>query len=275
MSTLKRLVSKLAPDDAKAAARVALADDDASAYVAKHAKQLAERGITKPVPRLPFVALLDALEAGKRVALIDHRAAPADVVRALGTLKAPKATAGWAQHIVKNDDLDVETVLAAAAAAWEPKGIVLVNLDTTSDQLAIAAVPRDALAGIQEAAKQAKLRIAVVEAAAPPAEAPAAAESPARAMETWPDATQDPPGTWRYFLLLEQKRSLCLVKYPVAYDVHASTLRGDSKPEKKAFASAAACTAAYLAHLAQLRADGWQQFDADEHAKALRAARKR
>jgi hypothetical protein len=276
MRSLQQLVSVLAPGDTKAAARVTLAEEKPDAYVAKYTKDLAERGITKPVPNLAFVALLDALAAGKRVALIDHRAAPEDVLFALKPLKAPaKPTPGWARGIDPDDDRDPETVIAAAAHGYEARGVALLNLDTTSDQLAIVAVASDAVAAVKSAAKAAGVAIALIKPKPLQAPAPAARETPARAMETWPSAAEDPPGTWRYFLQLDEKRSLCLVKYVTAYDVHAHPLGSESTRDKRGFPDAATCTAAYLTHIEQLRADGWQQYEADEHAKALRGARKR
>ena len=89
-----RLVAAVSGSRAVRAA-VAQAVDDPTAYVRAHAETLHQRGVTAPIPELPFLALLDALDAEGRVALLDHRSASEDVVATLRALK-PRLKLAWA-----------------------------------------------------------------------------------------------------------------------------------------------------------------------------------
>lgn len=277
------VVEIVAPRDKGVATRVALAESDPAAYVKKHAKELRARGITKPVQRLPLVALLDGLEVIKRVALVDHRAAPEDVAwLLLGLRGTPKLPMACAKGIDDDDERPVDEILSVAAAAAKAKGLALVNMDTESDQYAIVVVPKDAAARLARAISLAGGRGAVITVKRAPdrtkgkKKTTAASRGPARAgtaMEIWPDASKDAPGTWRYFVRREDSRSLCTVFYPIAYDVHAGPLGGSSRSEKLTFESRTACTTAYLAYLGELERGGWEQLEAAEHQKASLGAR--
>ncbi len=61
LRAFRELAELLAPGVRAVAERVALAVEDPAAYVKKHARELGERGVTKPIPRLPLVALLDGI----------------------------------------------------------------------------------------------------------------------------------------------------------------------------------------------------------------------
>lgn len=269
----------LAPEAIKVRARVRLAVEDPKQYVKAHAKELALRGVKAPVPKLPFLALLDGLDADARVALLDHKAPAEDVVARLRKLKAPaKLDFSWADSLDYEslEDLPTERFIEAVAARVEPLGVVLLNLDTGSDQLAIGMVHRSRV-NITLAAMKAAGHPARIVAAKALAEKPKPAPKRPRggsALEEWTDCSTDPSNTWRYFIDEAGARSVCLRKWPQAFDVMQETLTGvrGSKSEKKSFPTPRECTAAYVAYYEQLKREGWRQYSAPEHAKALKAA---
>lgn len=268
----------LAPDASKVRARVRLAIDDPKKYLKTHAKELALRGVTAPVPKLPFIALLDALRADSRVALVDGKARAADVIALLKKLDAPvKLDFAWAAALDYESlaSLPTERFLEAVAARVEPAGVVLLALDTGSDEHAIVMVHRSRV-NITLAAMKAAGHPARIVAAKALAEKPKPAPKRPRggaAMEEWPDCSADPSNTWRYFIDADGTRSLCLRKWPQAFDLMLETLSEprQSKSEKKSFPTPRECGGAYVAYYEGLKRDGWLQFSAQEHAKALKA----
>ncbi|MBK8996837.1 MAG: hypothetical protein IPM35_13960 [Myxococcales bacterium] len=269
----------LAPEATKVRARVRLAVEDPKKYAKTHAKELARRGVTAPVPKLPFLALIDGLAAEARVALLDPKAPAAVVIAELRKLRAPsKLDFSWADSLDYEtlNDLPTERVIEAVAARVEALGVVLLNLDAGSDQLAIGTVHRSRV-NITLAAMKAAGHPARIVAAKPLADKPKPAAKRPRggsALEEWPDCSADPSNTWRYFIDEAGVRSLCLRKWPQAFDVMLETLTGarGSKSEKKSFPTPRECTSAYVAYYQQLEREGWRQFSAPEHAKALKAA---
>lgn len=267
----------LAPEATRVGARVRLAIEDPKQYLKTHGKQLALRGVTAPTPKLPFIALLDGLDADGRIALLDGKAPAEDVVARLRKLKSPvRADFSWADSLDYEslDELTTERVIEAVAARVEPPGIVLLNLDTGSDQYAIVMVHRSRV-NITLAAMKAAGHPARIVAAKALADKPKPAPKRTRggtALEEWPDCSTDPSNTWRYFIDVEGARSLCLRKWPQAFDVMLETLtaaRG-SKSEKKSFPTPRECASAYVEYYEQLQREGWQQYSAQEHAKAMK-----
>ncbi len=137
-----KLGDLLAAGDRKVRERLELALTDGALYVREHAQELFERGVTKPIPKLPLIALLDGLDAANRVALLDWKSPAHDVRAALGALR-PRVKIDWAWmkpfEEEELDDISTERLLHAVAAHVPPK-IALVNLHTGSDELAIAFV---------------------------------------------------------------------------------------------------------------------------------------
>ena len=261
--------------DQALAKRVALALSDPKAFVARHAKTLAARGVSKPVPRLPLLVVLDGLEARKRVALIDWKTRAEDVVFALSRLRAPvKIDGGWMDAFDEDalDDLSTERVLQAIAAQLAP-AVTMVNLDTESDQLAIVLVEsadaRAVLAGMR-AVGHAAAAVKPKPLAKPKPAAKRGGATPGTAMASWPRCDADAPNTWRYFVHREKLRSLCTRKWESAFEVmEAPAWSTSGSMDRREHASDAACRRAYVSHYASLEKDGWSQFSAEEHAKEL------
>lgn len=264
-------------------AAVARAIGDPAEYVRTHAKALSERGVRRPVPELPFLALLDALDAEGRVALLDHRAAPEDVVAALRALQ-PKRKLGWAWLKAHDeealDDLGIERFVAAIAAQSVPPELALVNLDTRSDQLALVFVEADAVAALLAAAKAAHHPAARVAPKALPApKAKPTVARPGEPLGEWPPCEADPPNTARHFFHRERARSLWTRRWETAFDVmEGPAWEWGMERDHRELPTPKACARAYAAFVRELRAAGWLQFTEDEAKRELlshQAARKK
>lgn len=279
---LVKAAETLAPEATKVRARVRLALEDPEKYAKAHAKELALRGVTVSGPKLPFLALIDGLAADARVALLAPKARPVDVIAKLRKLAAPaKLDFAWADSLDYEalNDLPTERFIEAVAARLEPLGVVLLYLDTGSDQWAIGTVHRSrvnlTLAALKAAGHPARI-VSAKALAEKPRSAPKRPRGGA-ALEEWPDCSADPSNTWRYFIDEAGARSICLRKWPQAFDVMQETLTGalGSRSEKKSFPTPRECTSAYVAYYEQLRGEGWRQYSAPEHAKALKARAQR
>lgn len=141
---LLALTALLAPEDAPAMARVALALEDPAAYVKAFRGELKERGLKGPVDDLPWIALVDALLASKRLVELDWEAAPEELVFGLSKLRtAPRAKA-WQRAL--RDDPEREERLAwelleLFGRALKPEGVVPCQLDMDSDAYPVLLLP--------------------------------------------------------------------------------------------------------------------------------------
>lgn len=271
----RKIVDLLAVGDRVLGERIGDALSDPKAFVARHAKALALRGVSKPTPRLPLLVLLDGLEAKKRVALIDWKSPAEDVVFALSRLRSPvKVDGRWMKAFDEDalDDLSTERVLQAIAAQIEPTA-TMVNLDTESDQFAIVLVERSHARALLAATSAVGHGAAVVKPKplAKPKPAPKRrGGTPGTPMEVWPPCEADEPNTWRYFVHREKLRSLCTRKWESAFEVMEAPAWSTSETtDRRAHTTAEACRRAYVAHYESLQKDGWSQFSAEEHAKEL------
>lgn len=268
----------LAPGAMKVSARVRLAVENPTGYVTRHRPELAKRGVTAPTPRLPFFALLDGLDADGRVALVEGNASAKEVLLRVRKLKAPnKLDFRWADSLdfTSLENVTAERFLQAIAARAEPAGVVFLSLDTGTDQHAVVMVDRSrvniTLAAMKAAGYPA--RIVAVKALVEKAKPAAKRTRGGAPLEEWPECDADPSNTWRYFIDKDGTRSLCLRKWPQAFDLMHESLKSPapSRSEKKSFATVQQCREAYVAFYAELAKDGWLQFAAPEHAKELKA----
>lgn len=271
-----RLVAALDGSRAVRAA-VAQAVDDPVAYVRAHVETLRERGVTAPIPELPLLALLDALDAEGRVALLDHRTASEDVVASLRGLK-PRRKLAWAWLKAHDedalDDLGLERLLAAIAAEALPPELALVNLDTRSDQMAILIVDAESAAELLAAAKGVRhpaKRVAPKVLAKPKAK-PAATARSGEPMSEWPPWEADPWGTTRYFFHRERGRSLWMRRWESAFDVmEGPAWEWAMDKDHRDFDTSEDCARSYAAFVAELRRTGWLQFSEEESRRELSA----
>lgn len=135
----------------RAVAEVELATSQPGAYVAKFAKRLAERRITKPTKQLPWIALIDALTGDRLAVEFDHRTFPEDVVDAIETLRSlPKSRSRWRWARDVDDGTSTERFLAAVVHHAK---IPLALIDIGSDSFVIVA-SKDTKLGLQRIAPQ-------------------------------------------------------------------------------------------------------------------------
>lgn len=269
----------LAPADKDLVDRLTLAIDEPEQYLKVYREELAQRAVSTPVPRLALIALLDGLAAREQVALIDWKTPAEDVVDALKNIRgAPEIDWAWVRAFDEDelDDLSTERFLSAVAAEVESqkRGISLVNLDTGSDQFAIVLVTTDKANAVLAAMKATRHKAELVR------PKPIAKPRPARrtqanqggaAMAEWPVASEDAPGTWRYFLQPDRAQMVCLRKAEEAFDVISGPAHGDSTTQRRSFVSAEACNEGWVAEIETLRSGGYLQYTDTEHAKELRA----
>ncbi|MFO0551196.1 MAG: hypothetical protein U0271_22595 [Polyangiaceae bacterium] len=275
-----RLADALGASPAVRAA-VSEAVEEPAAYMREHASTLRERGLegpTLPAPsELPFLALLDALDAEDRVALLDHRSAAEDVLDALRGLKPKrKLTWAWVKRHDEDalDDVGVERLLAAVAAEALPAELALANLDTRSDQLAVVIVEQPRISELIAAAKAVRhpaKRITPKALPAPKAK-PSAVARAGVAMTDWPSCEADSNNSSRHFFHRERARSLWTRKWETAFDVmEGPAWEWSMEKDHRAFETPEACAQGYAAFVEALRGAGWLQFSEDEAKRELTA----
>lgn len=247
-------------------------------------RRCASAAFTAPIPELPFLALLDALDAEGRVALLDHRIGSGEGVAALRALK-PKRKLAWAWLKGHDedalDDLELERLLAAVAAEALPPELALVNLDTRSDQMAIVVVDADGVSELLSAARGIRhpAKRVTPKALPKPKAKPVATARSGLAMSDWPPCEADPSSTSRYFFHRERGRSLWTRKWETAFDVmEGPAWEWAMNKDHREFDSPEACARSYAAYVTEVRSAGWVQFSEEEARRELlaqQAARKR
>jgi hypothetical protein len=130
----------LAPDQPDVAHRATAAHDDPPAYLGQHAKRLANRGITEPVPLLPWIALVDALTDGGLAAEVDWREQPDEVVRQLRRLRTSPPDA-WEWAIDTEFHVRTDAFLKITAGHLRTAGVALTTLDIDSDCYPLVLAP--------------------------------------------------------------------------------------------------------------------------------------
>jgi len=264
----------LAPGNASVVNSIRLALQRPDEYVKTHARDLMDRGVTKPIPRLPLIALLDALDAAKVIALIDWKASTEDTVFLLRKLKT-KLSWTWMKPYDEDDldDLSMDRFLSAIAAEADPKGLALVNIDTSSDQYAIALLERSRASEIAKAMKAVGHRAEVIvpKPLAKPKTSPTNAGQ-GTPMPKWPSCKHDASNTARYFFHREKRRSVWTRIWDTAFDVMEGTAWSFStKRDTRDFDTRSECLRAYVTFIEQLHHDGWLQFTEPEAQKEVRA----
>jgi hypothetical protein len=265
----------LAPGDASVARVVRLAIEDPDQYMKTHVRDLRDRGVTKPIPTLPLIALLDALDDAKLVALIDCKSATDDVVFLMRGVTAKKKRLSWAWMKPYDeddlDDLSMDRLLEAVASEANTHGLALVNIDAGSDQYAITIVERARTAKILKAMKAVghPAKIIVARPLAKPKPAPTRFRL-GTPMTEWPSGSADPSDTSRYFFHRERRRSLWTRRFETVFRVMEGPAWSYSmKQDVREHKTSAECTRKYVAFIAQLHGDGWLQFTLPEANKEL------
>jgi len=263
----------LAPKDVSIVKSVRLAIERPDEYVKTHARDLADRGVTKPIPELPSLALLDALDAARLVALIDWKSATEDVVFLLRKLKTNKNLSwAWMKPYDEDDldDLSLDRLLKAIASEAD-RNFALVNIDTSSDQYAIAIVERARASQIVKAMNAVGERAEVI--VGKPLAKPKPKPTRVRAgtpMAKWPSCVSDASNTSRYFFHRENRRSLWTRRWEGAFEVmEGPAWSWSMKHDRRDFRTTKACTKGYVDFIEQLRRDGWLQFTLPEANKEM------
>ncbi len=213
LEALLEIATVLAPKSKSARARVELAFIEPKAYVRKYARQLNERNIERPIPALPWIALIDALEAAKVLVEIDWKTDSDEVEAAIRKLKKGFTL----PPIDELDDRSTWELLELAGAALRKQGLQLGQLDMSSDNHCLVVVPKDTLSTLVRLGKTAKF--GRVEAFGDRLGA-ATKERVARARRLEREAEEEakrPKPTWRFFV--KGKACWSLLEAPAAFTI--------------------------------------------------------
>ncbi|MBD0737125.1 hypothetical protein [Streptomyces sp. CBMA29] len=143
-TALEAVAALLAPGHPAVAADVRLAVDDPDGYVRTYADRLDERGIDEPFPHLPWIALVDALEARRLLAEFDWKEAPDEIQARLRRLDSRPVIDPWDDlPDVPADELGLQTheFLAACGRRYHEYGKALAVLDIESDCYPVVCLP--------------------------------------------------------------------------------------------------------------------------------------
>lgn len=158
---LVAVAAMLAPDRPVVAEQAAAAHDDPLAFVRRHARRLANRGITEPIRILPWIALVNALADHHLLAEVDWRENPDEIVRMLrGLATTPRD--GWDWMTEPDIYLRTERFLKVSGDHLREGNVTLASLDIDSDCYPLVVLPTaraDELLGL---AKLARYRVSIL-----------------------------------------------------------------------------------------------------------------
>jgi uncharacterized protein DUF6630 len=130
----------LAPDRPAVAEQAAAAHDDPHGFVRRHAKRLANRGISEPIRLLPWIALVDALADHHLLAEVDWRENPDEIVRMLRNLDTTPQD-GWDWMTEADVHLPTERFLKVSGDHLRTGNVTLASLDIDSDCYPLVVLP--------------------------------------------------------------------------------------------------------------------------------------
>ncbi len=135
------LVEELAPDDPSLLDEVRLAVDDPADYVRRFRERLALRGIRKPEPGLPWIALVDGLEERQRLAEFDWKEDPVAIMDGLDDILGEDSL-DWDSILAEDEEkLPCHEFLPLVGRRLRERGLALVCVDIQSDCYPVLAVP--------------------------------------------------------------------------------------------------------------------------------------
>ena len=138
---LIELARLLLPDEDAYPKEVALAVKDPARYVTKFHDRLEGRGISEPQPDLPWLALVDGLWARGKLAEIDWRGSPKEIVDELDPLVEPALPNGDRWDWMDDGDweeAEAEMFLKEVDRRLTDQGYVLAWFDIQSDSYPVA-----------------------------------------------------------------------------------------------------------------------------------------
>jgi hypothetical protein len=124
-------------DDVQVSSLVRKAVEDPAAYVSEHKHTLRLRGINAPVPRLPWLALLDALVESSFAVELDWRETPSAALEQISALRI--VPTGERVRDIPGPDFELGAswsltdAIRAAATTLADVGIDLLVLDLQTD----------------------------------------------------------------------------------------------------------------------------------------------
>jgi hypothetical protein len=139
--SLRELCQLLLPDDEGLKAEVRQAYESPEAYLDRFRERLEERGIREPIADLSWIALVDGLAARGRLAEVDWREEPGDVVWNLERIATPPDPSRWdwaAEEALA--ELATEEFLRCAGERLSQHGLALASLDIRSDNYPLVLV---------------------------------------------------------------------------------------------------------------------------------------
>jgi len=156
---LYELAKELAPEEPSLVEEVRMAVEDPNTYVERFHERLGERGIHKPGPELPWIALVDGLvERGLAVEFMkgdDARYVMSQLETLFGymTLGCYDVLGDW-DISEEQEEMPCEEFLPLVARQLQRSGLALVYLDMQSDRYPVLVVPLDRLERIQRLARE-------------------------------------------------------------------------------------------------------------------------
>jgi hypothetical protein len=136
------LARQLLAADPSLAEEVRLALVSPDEYVRRFQQQLSRRGIENPRSDLPWIALVNGLEARGRLHELDWKEAPEDVAWKIDQLlpDRPVQPDRWAWLAEWEDKLPHE-LLPAIAARLAEEGLAVLTIDIDSDSYPLLVLP--------------------------------------------------------------------------------------------------------------------------------------
>jgi hypothetical protein len=153
LEALLAIGALLAPKAKKVAAAVTQASRQPKAYLAAHRKRMDERDIETPIAALPWIALVDALEAAKVLVEIDWKTEADDLQWSIR-----KLTKGFRlpKYDGDADERSTWEMLELAGIELREQKLQLAQLDYDSDSYALVVVPLGKFAELATLAKRAR-----------------------------------------------------------------------------------------------------------------------
>lgn len=131
-------------DDVQVSSLVRKAVEDPAAYVTEHKHSLRLRGINAPVPRLPWLALLDVLIESSFAVELDWREAPSAALEQISALRI--VPTGERVRDIPGPDFELGAswsltdAIRAAATTLADVGIDLLVVDLQTDSFPVLCV---------------------------------------------------------------------------------------------------------------------------------------
>ncbi len=153
---LLALARQLVPDDETCLEDVRLAVEDPKGYVARFRSRLEERTIKGPEPDMPWIALVDALEARHLLVEVDCREAAEEIVDLIEPLVERYGLEPDHWDWIDEDDwteADAASFLQEANRRFASHGVVLGYIDISSESCPLIALRPDQFARAQELAR--------------------------------------------------------------------------------------------------------------------------